>query len=158
VPHREILTGLPTPAISERGSSLIVGGGVRWLVQPPTSPQWHPIRDAIPAPWRRGHCDPPPPCPRLRAGPTTTSTPLDPIHPLLAAAGGGPDQSTTPRKRHRYGYVDHDCLISVRGAILPGSYRSSMWIVSTELPRQQYYEMLLNSVGFDVDGPIGESY
>jgi hypothetical protein len=49
---------------------------------------------------------------------------MEPKHPLLAAAGGGLDQSATDRKQRPCGYVDDGRLIGGRGVIFPGSYRA----------------------------------
>jgi len=62
---------------------------------------------------------------------TSTSSPsLEPLHPLLASAGGGLDQSaTTLRKRHHSSYVVDGCLSGGRGVIFPDSYLSQSRIM-----------------------------
>lgn len=102
VPHRQVPPGLPSPAIHEHRHI-----GIRFV----TPSQ------------RRSPCDQPPPCPRLRAGPSTSSTPLEPLHPRLASTGGGVDQSAATRKRRHCGFVGDGCLIGGRGVIFPGSHR-----------------------------------
>ena len=99
---------------------------IRGLVQPPAPPQRHPVRDAPPAPQRPGQRDLSAPFPCLRAGPPATSPSLVAVHPLLASAGGGLDQSTPYRKRPRTGYVGDGRLIGGRGVIFPGRSGSGL--------------------------------
>ncbi len=123
VPHREIPTGLTAEAVAERRGGLRLGGGIRGLVQPPASPQ------------RGSSSDQPTPCLRLRAGTSRSSTPLEPVHPLLASAGGGLDQSTASGQEPSSGYIGNGCLTGSRGVIFPGSYRSIL-ISETNSPNK----------------------
>ena len=122
--HSQIQAELPSPAIPKRRGGLCLGGGIRELVQRHAPSQRHPVRDAISAPQRRSRCDQPPSRTRLRAGASTSSAPLESIHPLLASAGGGLDQSATTGKRRHCEYVGDGRLIGGRGFIFPGSHRS----------------------------------
>jgi hypothetical protein len=124
VPYREIPAGLPEASFPDRRGGLRLGGGIRGLVQPPASPQRHPVCDAIPATQRRSRCNQPTAGPRLRAGTSTSSAPLEPVNPLLASAGGGLDQSAASGQKPNSGYVDNGCLTGSRGVIFPGSHRA----------------------------------
>ena len=83
------------------GSAL--GGGVCRLVQPPASPQRHQIRDAPTTPLRPSRWNLPTPRPCLRAGPSTASPSMEPIHPLLAQPDlvwiNKPTEEGTPAKK-----------------------------------------------------------
>ena len=95
------------------------------LGQPPASPQRDQVRDACAAtkwPSRRNLSSP---GGYLRTGTSASSTTVVMIHTLLASTRGGLDQSATTRNRTQFSYVEDCCLISSRGAIFPGSHRSS---------------------------------
>jgi len=131
----QVPAGLPEVSFPERRGGLRLGGGIRGLVQPPASPQRHPVRDAVPAPQRRSRCDQPIPRQRLRASPSSSSAPLEPQHALLETTGGGVDQSTATRKRHHCRYLGESRLTGSTRIIFPGSYRGQ------HLKRSQHYQL-----------------
>ena len=101
-----------------------VGVCIRGMVQPPAPPQRYPFRYARSTPWRPGRRNLSPPCPYLRAGPSESSSQLEPKHPLLATTKDGLDQSTTTGKQHQTSYLGNGRLIGGRGGVIfPNRHR-----------------------------------
>ena len=92
VPHLEVSTGLPQPAVRRQGGGMRVGSRFCGLVQPPPPSQRHQIRHASPTSQRCRHRHLPGAHPCLRESPPGPPKPLEPIHSLLAPTSSGVDQ------------------------------------------------------------------